>query len=97
MKVYNIQPGIAVLLIKILIFFWPLSWVHLFQSNQHFQVTEFMDRHVSKALNLIFPKPSMQNMHSFGYARILIRSCPQSSLGMPGTMTHLLCYKYEEK
>ena len=51
MKVYNTQPGITVLLIKILIFFWPLSCVHLLQSNQHFQVIEFMDRQVSKALN----------------------------------------------
>ena len=56
-----------------------------------------MDRHVLKALNLIFPKLSLQNMHSFGYARILIPSFPWSLLGTPGTMTHLLCHKYEEK
>ena len=38
------HPTIAVLLIKILIFFFdPLSSVHLFQSNQHFQVIEFVD------------------------------------------------------
>ena len=41
---------IAALLIKILIFFRPLSSVHLFQSNQRF---EFVDRHVSEKLNLI--------------------------------------------
>ena len=95
MKVYNIQPGIAVLLMILIFFGHSVGFTCSKVIN--FQVTEFMDRHVSKALNLIFPKPSMQNMHSFGYARILIRSCPQSSLGMPGTMTHLLCYKYEEK
>ena len=38
---------IAALLIKILIFFRPLSSVHLFQSNQRF---EFVDRHVSEKL-----------------------------------------------
>ena len=37
---------IAVLLIKILIFFQTLSSVHLFQSNQCFQAIEFVDRHV---------------------------------------------------
>ena len=31
------HPTIAVLLIKIFIFFGPRSSVHLFQSNQHFQ------------------------------------------------------------
>ena len=90
------HPTIAVLLIKILIF-WQLSCVHSFQSNQHFQAIEFMDRHVSKALNLIFPKLSLQNIHSSGYARILIPSFPWSPLGTPGTMTHLLCHKYKEK
>ena len=39
---------IAVLLIKILIFIRPLSSVHLFQSNQRFQVIEFVDQHVSE-------------------------------------------------
>ena len=40
------HPTIAVLLIKILIFFLPLSSVHLFQSNQRFQVEEFVSRHI---------------------------------------------------
>ena len=44
------HPTIAVLLIKILIFFRPLSSVHLFQSNQRFQAIEFVDRHVSGKL-----------------------------------------------
>ena len=44
------HPTIAVLLIKILIFFRPLSSVHLFQSNQRFQAIEFVDRHVSEKL-----------------------------------------------
>ena len=46
------HPIIAVLLIKILIFFWPLSSVHLFQSNQLFQATELVDRHVSENLQI---------------------------------------------
>ena len=41
---------IAVLLIKILIFFRPLSSVHLFQSNERFEEIEFVDRHVSEKL-----------------------------------------------
>ena len=44
------HPTIAVLLIMILIFFRPLSSVHLFQSNQRFQAIEFVDRHVSEKL-----------------------------------------------
>ena len=44
------HPTIAVLLIKILIFFRPLGSVHLFQSNQLFQAMEFLDRHVSEKL-----------------------------------------------
>ena len=44
------HPTIAFLLIKILIFFRPLSSVQLFQSNQHFQAIEFVDRHVSEKL-----------------------------------------------
>ena len=44
------HPTIAVLLIKILIFFRPLSSVHLLQSNQRFQAIEFVDRHVSEKL-----------------------------------------------
>ena len=44
------HPTITVLLIKILIFFQPLSSVHLFQSNQRFQAIEFVDRHVSEKL-----------------------------------------------
>ena len=44
------HPTITVLLIKILIFFLPLSSVHLFQSNQCFEATEFMDQHISEKL-----------------------------------------------
>ena len=44
------HPTIAILLIKIQIFFLPLSSVHLFQSNQRFEAIEFMDRHVSENL-----------------------------------------------
>ena len=44
------HPTIAVLLIKILIFFRPLSSVHLFQSNQCLQAIEFVDRHVPEKL-----------------------------------------------
>ena len=44
------QPTIAVLLIKILIFFGPLSSVHLFQRNRRFQAIEFVDRHDSEKL-----------------------------------------------
>ena len=48
MKVYDTRQ--SVLLIKILIFFRPLSSAHLFQSNQVFQAIEFVDRHVSEKL-----------------------------------------------
>ena len=44
------HPTIAILLIKILISFRPLSSVHLLRSNQHFQAIEFVDRHVSDKL-----------------------------------------------
>ena len=44
------HPTIAVLLIKILIFFLPLSGVHLFQSNQRFEAIEFVDQHISQKL-----------------------------------------------
>ena len=39
---------IAVLLIKILVFFRPLRSVHLLQGNQRFEAIEFMDRQVSE-------------------------------------------------
>ena len=56
------NPTIAVLPIKVLIFFRPLSNVHLFQSNQRF----------GKALNLIFPsRLSSQNKCGFDHATIL--------------------------
>ena len=44
------HPTIAGLLVQILIFFQPLSSVHLFQSNQRFQAIEFVDRHFSEKL-----------------------------------------------
>ena len=37
------HPTIAILLIKILIFFRPVSSVHLLQGNQRFQAIEFVD------------------------------------------------------
>ena len=40
------HPTIAVLLMKILIFFRPLSSVDLLQGNQRFEAIEFVDRHV---------------------------------------------------
>ena len=43
-------PTITDLLIKVLIFFRPLSSVHLFQSNQCFQEREFMERHITEIL-----------------------------------------------
>ena len=43
------HPTIAVLLIKILLFFFRrLSSVPLFQSNQRSQAIEFVNRHVSE-------------------------------------------------
>ena len=44
------HPTIAVLLIItiLILFFQPLSSVHLFHSNQHFQAIELMDEHVSE-------------------------------------------------
>ena len=44
------QPTIAILLIQILIFFRPLSSVHLLQSNQRFQAIEFVGQYVSEKL-----------------------------------------------
>ena len=44
------HPTIAGLLIKILIFFQLLSGVHLSQSNQYFEVIEFVDQHVLEKL-----------------------------------------------
>ena len=44
------HPTITVLLIKILIFFLPLSSVHLFQSNQCFEAIEFVDQHIFEKL-----------------------------------------------
>ena len=52
------HPTIAVLLLNSdLDFFQPLSCVHLFQSNQRFQVVESRGpTRFEKALTLIFPK-----------------------------------------
>ena len=44
------HPTIPVLLIKIRIFFRPLSSVNLFQINQRFPAIEFVDRRVSEKL-----------------------------------------------
>ena len=56
------HPTIAILLIKVLIFF-DHSVVHLFQSNQRFHATEYRGpTRFGKALNLIFPKLSLKNI-----------------------------------
>ena len=96
MKVNNTRP-VSHLLIKILISFWPLSSIHLFQSNQRFQAIEFVDRHVSE--NLIFPKLSSQNMRGFDHAKILSPSFHglQVTQGTPDTMTCLLWPKIRPK
>ena len=66
------RPTIAILLIQILIFFRPLSSVPLLQST-----TKLSSDRVRgptcfrKALNLIFPKISSQNMRGFHPATIL--------------------------
>ena len=56
MKVYNTRPvslTMEVLLITtVLFFFGPLKYLNLvFQSNQHFQTKEFVDRPVSEELD----------------------------------------------
>ena len=68
------HPTIAILLIKVLIFF-DHSVVHLFQSNQRFHATEYRGpTRFGKALNLIFPKVSLKNMRDFDHATILSAS-----------------------
>ena len=57
--------------LRLLFFFRPLSSVHLFQSNQHFQSIEFVDQHVWKSSKLISPTLSSQNMRDFDHATIL--------------------------
>ena len=74
MKVYNTRPS-QFLLIQILVFLRPLSSVHLLQSNQHFQTIDFVGAtRFRKAINLIFPKLSSQNMRGFHHATILSSS-----------------------
>ena len=54
MKIYNTRPvslTIEGLLIKILIFSHHWS-IHLFQSNQHFQAIEFVDRPVLEKFDI---------------------------------------------
>ena len=56
MKVYNARPvslTIEVLLLKILFFFDDWS-IHLFQSNQRFQVRELVDRPVPEKRDIFF-------------------------------------------
>ena len=50
-----------------------------------------------KALNLIFPKLSLQNMCGFDHATIRKSKFPPSPQGTPGMMTFLLCPKYDQK
>ena len=66
------HPTIAILVIKILIFFRALSNVHLFQRNQRFQAIEFVSDKLSKFNDsLIFPELYSQNMRGFDHERIL--------------------------
>ena len=82
------NPTIAVLIIKVLIFFRPLSNVHLFQSNQRF----------GKALNLIFPsKLSSQNKRGFDHATILSPSFHGLRKEHLAQWPPLFCPKYDEK
>ena len=73
-KVFQ-HPIIAILLIKIL--FFPTT-----------QSTLSSDKIRGKALYLIFPKLSLQNMRGFNHATILSPSL--SSQGTPGTMAFFL-------
>ena len=60
MKLYNARPvslTIKVLLLKILFFFDDWS-IHLFQSNQRFQVRELVDRPVPEKRDIFFINPS---------------------------------------
>ena len=50
-----------------------------------------------KALNLIFPKLSSPNMRGFGQRNDSYSQFPLSPQGRPGTMTSLLCPKYDKK
>ena len=68
------------------------SLVHLFQTNQHFQAIEFVDRHVSES--------SKFNLSWRCVASIMQRflvQFPWSLQGTSGTMTPHLCIKYDEK
>ena len=65
------HPTIAILLIKILIFFRALSNVHLFQSNQRFQAIEFVSESSKFNDSLIFPELYSQNMRGFDHERFL--------------------------
>ena len=66
------HPTITILLIKIAIFFWPLSSVYLFQSISTLSSDRIRGPTCfQKALNLIFHKLSSQNMRCFNHATIL--------------------------
>ena len=69
------HPTIAVLLIKILIFFFDHAVV--FTGSKVINASKRRIRELKrfeKALNLIFPKLSLQNMRGFDHATILIPS-----------------------
>ena len=70
------HPTIAVLLSKILLFFFfrPLSTV--FSCSIVIKLSSDGPTCFRKALHLIFPKLSSQNMGGFGYTTILIPSFP---------------------
>ena len=72
MKVYNTHDQSSCLL---RFFFYFRPSVHLSQSNQRFQANRIRGLTRSgKALNLIFPKHSLQNMRGFSHTKILIPS-----------------------
>ena len=83
------HPTVAVLLIKILIVFRPLSRVHLFQSNQCLQAIEFVDRCVSEKLKI--------------FLSFLRKTCVASNTQGPQGKERkerkdsLLCPKYDER
>ena len=95
MKVYTRPSRFSYL--KFLFFFRPLSSIHLFQSNQRFQAIEFVGpTRFGKALTLIFPKLSSQNMRGFDHATIFSPSfhglCKERLTQWPH-----LHIKYDEK
>ena len=88
---------IAVSLIKILIFFRPLSSVHLLQGNQRFEAIDGIHgpTRFGKVLSLIFPKLSSQNMRGSDQRFLFLVSTVSATNAWHNDP--LLCHKYEEK